>query len=174
MKNSFLPCKFREGIHQGSPNNSPDLTKKGSVIQRNYILNDVEALKKKIKAEKRQKDLSITEAKDGSSVTVTLKAPLFEFVKTYFIQEIQSLAEIKSVKNAEGVKVASETGGDAFVEYLMEISFQTGDTEHSVKLTAYTTTSKLQVQAKYEKPVPRGDLEGKTAPRFFVDKFVVP
>ena len=43
--------------------------KAGKVVQRNYVLNDVGALKKKVKHEARKTEYEIgTEAKDGSNI----------------------------------------------------------------------------------------------------------
>ena len=63
------------------------IVKKQKVIvkQRNYVLNDVGALKKKSRAENQKHEFAIgKEAKDWSNI----KASFFEYVKAYFINEI--------------------------------------------------------------------------------------
>ena len=96
--------------------------------KRQYVLNDSGALKKKLKHEDRKFDVSISkEAKDLSNVTVEMKASFFEFAKTHFLQELSENPNIIEVINAEGVKVSTESHGDAFVEYSLEISFKFKD-----------------------------------------------
>ena len=79
-------------------------------------MNDCEAIKKKIRAERRTNEVSLKESKNGSNVTIALRASLFEFVKSNFIQDIQNNTSIVEVKNAEGVKVSSEGSCEAFGE----------------------------------------------------------
>ena len=75
--------------------------KKGRLVQRNYVLNDVAALKKKMKAEKKKLDFAIgKEARDGSNITVPMKASFFEFVKANFIRNIEENGNILKVENA--------------------------------------------------------------------------
>ena len=60
-------------------------------MQRNYVLNDVGSLKKKLKHENKKNEIVIgKEAKDGSNITVPMRASFFEFVKANFIQEIEN------------------------------------------------------------------------------------
>ena len=115
----------------------------------------------------RRKDVTMKEAKDGSNVNISLKASLFEFVKQNFIQDIQKDAKIIEVKNAEGVKVDSDSSGEAFLEYKMEILFKVDDFQHDIKLTAYATTSSLQLQPKGEKIELHPHLDNKYAARYY-------
>ena len=147
----------------------------GKVKQRNYTLNDVAALKKKMKAEVKKQEVSIgKEAKDASNITVPMKASFFEFVKAYFINDLIDNSNIVKIDNAEGVKAATDNHGDAFVEYLMEITFKVNKHVHCVKLTAYTTTSQLVFQPVGEKSGPKEHLGQKGSPRFFVENFLLP
>ena len=149
--------------------------RKASVKQRNYILNDVGALKKKLKAEGKKHEVSIgKEAKDASNITVPMKASFFEFVKAHFINDMLDNVNILKVDNAEGVKAATDNFGDAFVEYLMEITFKVNKHVHCIKLTAYTTTSQLVFQPIGEKSGPKEHLGQKGTPRFFVENFLLP
>ena len=148
---------------------------RGNLKQRNYILNDVGALKKKLKAEVMKHEVAIgKEAKDASNITVPMKASFFEFVKAHFINDLMGYKDIVKVDNAEGVKAATENFGDAFVEYLMEITFKVNKHVHCVKLTAYTTTSQLVFQPVGEKSGPKEHLDQKGTPRFFVENFLLP
>merc|ERR1719233_2722263 len=82
--------------------------------------------------------------------------------------------DIVKVDNAEGIKAATDSHGDAFVEYLMEITFKVTKHVHCVKLTAYTTTSQLVFQPVGEKSGPKEHLGQKGTPRFFVENFLLP
>ena len=149
--------------------------KTGIVKQRNYVLNDVGALKKKLKHENKKQEIVIgKEARDGSNVTVPMRASFFEFVKFNFIQEIENNDDIVKIENAEGVKAPTETSGEAFVEYSMDITFKVKDSTHTVKITAYTTSSQLMVQPVGEKAGFKDHLGNKGTPRFFVEKFLLP
>ena len=156
VKPSLLPLKHSAEITalKNDKNQAVEMKKKkGKILQRNYVLNDVGALKKKMKQETRKQDIAIgKEAKDGSNIMVPMKASFFEFVKANFINDLEENEDILQIQNAEGAKAATENSGDAFVEYSMEISFKACENIHTVKLTAYTTTSQLMFQPKGEKP----------------------
>ena len=54
-------------------------TAKGLVIQKNYVLNDTAALKKKMRNETRKEPYNLgTEARNGSSMTIEMKTSFFE------------------------------------------------------------------------------------------------
>ena len=109
--------------------------KKGKVVQRNYILNDVAALKKKLRAEGKKHEVAIgKEAKDASNITVPMKASFFEFVKNNFIEDLSNNSSILNIDNAVGTKAATDGSGDAYVEYSMEITFKAHKHDHCVKL----------------------------------------
>ena len=149
--------------------------KRGKVVQRNYILNDVGALKKKIKHEARKSEYEIgTEAKGGSNIMFLMKASFFEFVKVNMIKELEENENIVNIENAEGVKVGSENSGDAYVEYSMDVSFKASEIIHDIKLTAYTTTSKIMIQPKGEKTETKPHLNERCIPRYFVETFMLP
>ena len=104
--------------------NPTDHRKKGTTRQRNYTLNDIGALKKKISHEKRSFDFMISkEAVDNSNVVIPMRASFFEFLKRNFIEDLERDPSIVNIENAERVKAATETVGDAFVEYSLEITF---------------------------------------------------
>ena len=87
--------------------------KKGKVIQRNYVLNDVAALKKKLRAEGKKHEVTIgKEAKDASNITVPMKASFFEFVKGNFIDDLANNSNILKIDNAVGTKLPRVTYRD--------------------------------------------------------------
>ena len=49
------------------------------------------------------------------------------------MSDLQSDTAILEVKNAVGVKVSSEGGGEAFVEYSMDITFSAGELHTQLK-----------------------------------------
>ena len=160
-----------------SSRNIVEKTKKiaGKVKQKNYVLNDVGALKKKLKHENKKQEISIgKEAKDASNITVPMRASFFEFVKSHFIQDIENNEDIVNIENAEGAKAATENFGDAYVEYSMDITFKVKDLTHTVKLTAYTTSSQIMVQPMGEKAGIKDHLGSRGTPRFFVETFLLP
>ena len=138
----------------------------GSVIQKDYVLNDIGALKKKQKCETRKEAFNHgTEARDGSNMVVLLKTSLFEHVKAIFINELVEMESIEQVENALGSKASTENSGDAFVEYSLDIRFKVKDEMHTVKLTAYTTTCKLMFQPVGESHEIKTHLGNKFTPR---------
>ena len=67
-----------------------DGKKKGKLVQRNYVMNDVGALRKKKRHEARKQEFLLAkEAKDCSNVVVQMKASFFDYTKAKFIDEVQ-------------------------------------------------------------------------------------
>ena len=119
----------------------------GQIIQRNYILNDTGALKKKVRHESRKDPFDQgTEAKDGSNVVVLCKTSFFEHIKKHFIPELIRESQITSIKNAVAAKVNSDSSGEAFVEFSVEVQFTANQHDYTVKLIAYTTSCKIMCQ----------------------------
>ena len=56
--------------------------RRGRMIQRGYTLNETASLKKKLQHENRKVNCEIKEAKDGSSVTVTMRSSFFDCFKS--------------------------------------------------------------------------------------------
>ena len=170
-----------EEVHQAlNTKNSSETSnnsggKKGNVIQRKYVLNDLGALKKKLGHEKRKHEFSFTkEAKDGSNAIIQMKASFFEYTKAKFIEEIQRCDEILSVENGEAAKASTDSSGDAYVEYSLDVRFNANNTDHTVKIIAYTTTCQLMIQPKGEQSGPKVHLGSKGTPRYFVETFLLP
>ena len=142
----------------------------GNVLQRNYVLNDSNALKKKLKHEDRPEPYDLgTEARDGSNVVIEMQTSFFEHVKSLFIQDLVRYNDIEKVDNAVAAKVSSSSG-EAFVEFSLDITFKYKSDPFVDKLIAHTTSCRLMIQ-----PVgPRTKLDKKSIPRFSVDKFILP
>ena len=116
----------------------------GTTKLKNYVLNDVAALKKKLQHEKRTTDFHISkEAKDLSNIVIQMRASFFEYMKSHLLEELESNQNILKIENAERSKAMTESSGEAFEEYSLDITFEHSGHSHSVKLTAYTTTSQI-------------------------------
>ena len=65
--------------------------KKGSnIIKKDYILNDLEAIKKKMDNEHLSPEIQITsEAAGGSNTVVSMKTSLFEYSKCYLMEALK-------------------------------------------------------------------------------------
>ena len=148
---------------------------KGQVVQRNYVLNDTGALKKKLRHETRKDPFNLgTEARNGSSMVVEMKTSFFEHVKSEFIKELITQDGIKNVDNAIGAKANTEKSGEAFVEYSLDITFEVREKTHAVKLTAYTTTCRIMFQPIGEPAHTKVQTSNKSISRFFADTYFLP
>ena len=142
-----------------------------NIQKRNYVLNDVNALKKKVKHESRTEPFtSGNDARDGSNVVIAMKTSFFEYTKSKFLNDLLENPGIVKVDNALGSKVASSNSKEAFVEYSVDITFSYQNDQFVVKLTAYTTSCQVMVQPVGE----RVKLGSRTIPRYFVDTFILP
>ena len=114
-------------------------------------------------------------SKDSLNITVPMKTSFFEFVKANFISDLEDYVNIVRIDNAGGgAKAATESNGDAYVEYSMDITFRAQKYIHCVKLTAYSTTSQLDFQPIGEKSGPKDYLGQEGSLRFFVENFLLP
>ena len=165
----ILPSNKRGDI------SNQDVAKKGKVTQRNYVMNDLGALRKKLKHEGRKHDFILSkEAKDGSNAVVQMKTSFFEYTKAKLVEEIQDSEDIINIENAEAAKAATESSGDAYVEYSLDITFRANNTEHTIKIIAYTTTCQLMIQPKGEQNGPKAHLGSRGTPRYFVEAILIP
>ena len=125
--------------------------------------------------ENRKHDIAIgKEAKDFSNISVVMRPSFFDFVKANFVQDLQKSSDILKVANIEGIKVATEDHGEAFVEYSVEITFEANKGCHTIKLTAYTTNSHVMIQPMHEKSGLKENLGNLSSPRYFVEQFLLP
>ena len=146
----------------------------GKTVQRNYILNDTAALKKKVRHESRKEAFNTgTDAKDGSNVVLLFKTSFFEHVKNHFLQDLIQQNDITQIKNAVGAKVSSEASGDAFVEYSVEVQFKAHNSDYSCKMIVYTTSCKIMFQPLGVEATTKIS-SSKSISRYFVDTFFLP
>ena len=139
------------------------------------LSNDTGALKKKVRHESRKDPYDQgTEAKDGSNVVVLCKTSFFEHVKNYFVQSLLQESQIKSIQNAVATKVNSESSGEAFVEFSVEIQFTANEHDYRVKLIAYTTSCKIMCQPIGVPSTTRIHTTSKSVSRYFIDTFFLP
>ena len=111
------------------------------VVHKNYVLDDIGALKKKIRHENRKEAFdSGTDATNGSNVVFLLKTSFFEFVKNEYISDLARMKGITSIHNAMGARASTEMSGEAFVEYSLEVTFDVQNIQYTVKISAYTTS----------------------------------
>ena len=140
----------------------------GKVVQRNYVLNDTAAMKKKLKNEMNKKEPydKGVDAKDGSNVVLFLKTSLFEYVKSQMMQDLLKMDEVRKIDNAVGIKVKSANSGDGFIEFALDVTFEVYKSFYTVKFTAYATTCKIMIQPIGEKPKSLDSLGKKTVSRY--------
>ena len=86
-----------------------------------------------------------------------------------FILDLNKDSNILKIENVELVKASTESNGDAFVEYSVEVTFKASDHTHTIKLTAYTTSSQVMIQPLGEKPQVYNHLVNKGTPRYFAE-----
>ena len=145
------------------------------VIHKNYILDDIGALKKKIRHENQSEAFDMgTDAANGSNVVILLRTSFFEYVKNEYISELARMKGITGIQNAMGARAATEMSGEAFVEYLLEVSFVVQNTSYTVKISAYTTSCKVIFQPIGHPANAKVISSSKSISRFFVDSYFLP
>ena len=146
----------------------------GGIIKKDYILNDLEALKKKLDNEYLSPGIQITnEAVSGASTTIRLKTSLFEYAKCYLME---TLKQDERIIKAEAVKkVVADTNfhGEADVEFQLEILFKIRSHQHKVKILCFTTTCKMMVQLMGEAPEIKEYLGNKSVTKYFSEHFLI-
>ena len=117
------------------------------IEQKKYTLNDLEALRKKIKKADLKPEISMTdESKNGGNVNIDMKTSLFEYMKEMWIGDMKKLDHIKEITPI--TKTQAETGmnGKADVEYTFEVTFTTKGEENKVRIKCYPTKCRVQIQ----------------------------
>jgi hypothetical protein len=96
-----------------------DLNKKQTkTLKKDYVLNDLDALKKKLDNSQRNPGIEISEeAVDGSCATVGVKTALFEYFKAFLIEYLQKDNRITKVEPVQKVVADTKFHGEANVEY---------------------------------------------------------
>ena len=146
----------------------------GSTAKKEYVLNDIEALKKKLDNCKRSPPLSITnEAVNGSCVTVAFRTSLFEFFKSSFTKEISTDERITRVDPVRRVVADTNHHGEANVEYQLEVEFCVSGIEHKVKILCFETTCTVLVQNMGGKPKEMSHLGNQYTSMYFTREFIM-
>ena len=110
MVKRVLKVPFKHGVSPKIETIVKGIKRQSKTIQRNYVLNDVGALKNKLECEvARRNPFQISkEAKNGANVSVLMKTSFFEFTKLRFVEDIQRHEDILSIENCTRVKVKTE------------------------------------------------------------------
>jgi hypothetical protein len=146
-----------------------------NVELKKYTLNDLEALKKKMKKADLNPGIAMTEEyKNGGNVNIDMKTSLFEYMKEMWIADIKKIDDIKEVTPI--TKAQAETGmnGKADVEYTFEVTYDSKGEENKVKVKCYLTKCRIQIQHMGGPSRAKDCLDGKHSPKYFGDKFMVP
>ena len=110
------------------------------VEQKKYTLNDLEALKKKMKKSDLKPEVSMTEeSKNGGNVNIDMKTSLFEYMKEMWIGDMKKLEDIKEITPITKAQAETGVNGKADVEYTFEVTFNTNGEENKVKMKSYPT-----------------------------------
>ena len=121
-------------------------TKGSNVIKKDYILNDLEAIKKKLDNEYLQPEIQISsEAVDGANTIISMKTSLFEYAKQFLMEALKQDTRIIKAEAVKKVVAKTNFHGEADVEFQLEITFVICNIQHKVKLLCYTTTCRMMV-----------------------------
>jgi hypothetical protein len=98
---------------------SLDIKKRATkTVKKDYVLNDMEALKKKLDNAKRKPEIEISgEAVDGSFVTIGVKTSLFEYLKAFLMENFIKDTRISTVQPIQKVVAETNFNGEANVFY---------------------------------------------------------
>ena len=91
-------------LNSNSNANTEANEKHFDLMKKDYVLNDLEALKKKLNNENRKPEIQLVgEAKNGSCSTVSMKTSLFEYSKAFMMDIIskdERIIKVNSVRIA--------------------------------------------------------------------------
>ena len=97
-KDPIEPGEVGEVVSANIIENEVERRQSVAVEQKKYTLNDIEALKKKMKKADLKPEISITdESKNGGSVNIDMKTSLFEYMKEMWIGDMKKIEDIKEV-----------------------------------------------------------------------------
>ena len=147
-----------------------------SVEKKGYTLNDVEALRKKLKKSDLKPAIAITdEAKNGGSNNIDMKTALFEYMKEMWIGDMKDSENILDVTPISKAQADTNENGMADVEYTFEVKFNTpDDNEIMVKIKCYPTKCRIQIQHMGGPSKPKESLDGLHSPRYFGVNYILP
>ena len=146
-----------------------------TVVKRNYVLYELEAMRKKLSCQQRNPAVSIErEAKNGSTINVLVKTSLFEYTKVKLLDALKNDPEVVETKQTVTATAPSKHSGMADVEYQLECVYKASEHEHKVKITCYTTTCNLLVTNMAGKAELKSYLGNKSNSRHFAERFLKP
>ena len=91
------------------------------VIKKDYILNELDAMKKKLNFQYRDPAMSIEgEAKHGAAININLKTSLFEYAKAKLITAFNADSNIVETIQTATATATAKHSGDADAEYQLE------------------------------------------------------
>ena len=144
------------------------------ILKKDYVLNDMEALKKKLDNAKRKPEIEISgEAKDGSCVTIGLKTSLFEYFKSFLMEHFKKDDRISNVEPIQKVVAETNFHGEANVEYQLEVTFKIEANEHKVKILCFSTTCNIMVQNMGGKSALKSYFQNQHSAMFFASEFIL-
>ena len=145
------------------------------IIKKSYVLNELEAMRKKLNYQYRNPIISVEgEAKNGSTINVNVKTSLFEYTKAKLIEALKDDPQVIETNQTVTATALSKHSGTAEVEYQMECVYKANEVKHKVKITCYTTTCKITVTNMGEESVIKSHLGNKYNARYFVESFLEP
>ena len=144
-------------------------------IKKAYILDELDAMKKKLSFQLRNPAISIEgEAKNGVTINVLVKTSLFEYAKANLINDLQANIAVIDTKQTVVATANSKHSGVADVEYQLECKYVVNEHEHKVKITCYTTTCNILITNMGEKSEIKPHLGNKYNARYFAETFIEP
>ena len=144
------------------PSKDVTASKPAKVIKKPYVLNELDAMRKKLNFQHRNPSISIEgEAKNGSTININVKTSLFEYTKARLIEELVAIPEILETEQTATATAPSKHSGIAEVEYQLECLYRVNDFKHKVKITCYTTTCKITITNMGEASEVKSHLENK-------------
>ena len=145
------------------------------VVKRTYVLNELEAMKKKLSFQQRSPAISIDgEAKNGVTINVLVKTSLFEYTKAKLINALEDDPEVVETKQTVVATATSKHSGVADVEYQLECVYKACGNELKVKITCYTTTCDIHITNMGGKSEVKSYLGNKYNARYFAERIIQP
>ena len=148
--------------------------KNDNVIQKDYVLNELEALKKKLDNEHLKPEISVSnQASDGSNVVISMKTSLYEFMKVNLMDAFNKDCQIVHTKAVKKAIAITHFHEKADIEFQLKIIFRVGENQHKVKVLCYSTTCRMMIQQMGESVEVKEHLNNKTIAIYFAEKFLV-
>ena len=144
------------------------------VLKKDYVLNDMEALKKKLDNARRNPGIEISgEAVDSSCVTIGVKTALYEYFKSSLMEILGKDSRIANIKPIQKVIADTNFNGEASVEYQLEIIYLIDGNEHQLKILCFSTTCNIMVQNMGRKTEPKTYFQNRHSAKYFAEEFLL-